>query len=202
MSYCVGLTGGIGSGKSTVARLFAEHGVPIIDTDAISHQLTAPGGAAIDALRNEFGSACINPSGALDRAGMRQLVFIDNSAKQRLEKILHPLILEQSRALAEASTAPYVIIVIPLLFESGTYQNWLHRTLVVNCAESTQIKRAVERGGLSEDTVRAIMSHQCTRAQRLQLADDVIQNESGISALKSQVDHLHQAYLELSQRSN
>lgn len=202
MSYRVGLTGGIGSGKSTVARLFAEHGVPIVDTDAISHQLTGPDGAAINALRHEFGNDFINAKGALDRAKMRQLVFTDSSAKQRLEQILHPLILEQSRALAAASSAPYVIIVIPLLFESGTYQHWLQRTLVVDCSESTQIKRAVERGGLGEDAVRAIISHQLARAQRLQLADDIIRNDSDISSLKSQVDHLHQTYRELSERSN
>jgi dephospho-CoA kinase len=133
---------------------------------------------------------------------MRQLVFADNSAKQRLERILHPLILEQSRALAEASTAPYILIVIPLLFETATYRDWLNRTLVVDCAESTQIRRVVERGALGEAAVLAIMSHQLPRTQRLQLADDVIQNESGMSALEPQVDHLHQAYLKLSERSN
>lgn len=202
MSYRVGLTGGIGCGKSTVADLFATHGVPIIDTDAISHQLTCSGGAAIDALRDTFGNEFIDAGGALDRARMRQLVFSDNSAKQQLERILHPLILEQSRSLAASSTAPYILIVVPLLFESGSYREWLHRTLVVDCAESTQIKRAVKRDGLSEATVRAIMAQQLPRSQRQALADDIIHNDGDLSALRLQVEQLHLLYGNLAERSN
>lgn len=202
MNYRVGLTGGIGSGKSTVAEQFATLGVPIIDTDLISHQLTQPGGAAIPLIQNGFGTDYIDGSGALDRKRMRQRVFSDLQAKLRLESILHPLILEQARFQSDSTSAPYVMLVIPLLFESGAYQQWLQRTLVVDCSEETQIRRAVLRSSLDESMVRAIMSQQLLRSQRILLADDVIQNDGDISALKAQVEKLHQLYLDLSERSN
>lgn len=202
MSYRVGLTGGIGSGKSTVAELFAELGVPIIDTDIISHQLTQAGGAAIASIQQKFGSEYIDSAGALNRDLMRQRVFSDPLAKQNLESILHPLILSQARSRAEASTAPYVMLVVPLLFESSDYRQWLDRTLLVDCTEDTQIRRAVSRSGLSESTVRSIMSQQLTRSQRALLADDAIQNEGDLSALKPQVERLHRHYLNLAARSN
>ena len=202
MNYKVGLTGGIGSGKSTVAELFACLGVHIIDTDLISHQLTQQGGAAIPLIRSEFGVEYIDASGALDRKHMRQRVFADIPAKLQLESILHPLILEQARSQAESVSAPYVMLVIPLLFESGAYQHWLQRTLAVDCSEDTQIRRAVMRSGLDEAVVRAIMSQQLLRSQRILLADDIIQNEGDISALKLQVEQLHSRYLELAERSN
>jgi len=202
MSYCVGLTGGIGSGKSTVAALFAELGVPVIDTDVISHQLTQSGGAAISAIRAAFGEEYIAAAGALDRAKMRQLVFSDNEAKLRLENILHPLILAQAKALAQSSTAPYVLLVVPLLFETTAYRNWLQRTVIVDCSEEAQLARAAKRNGMSEQAVRSIMSKQLTRAQRLKSADDIIRNDSTLSTLDPQIAKLHQRYLKLAERSN
>lgn len=202
MSYRVGLTGGIGSGKSTVAALFAELGVPVIDTDAISHQLTQSGGAAIPAVRAAFGEEYIDATGALDRTKMRQLVFSDDAAKQRLEKILHPLIFAQARTLAESSAAPYVLLVIPLLFETTDYRNWLHRAVTVDCAEKTQLTRATKRNGVNEQTVRAIMARQLTRAQRLQQADDAIENDGTLAELRLQVALLHPRYLKMAERSN
>ena len=202
MSYRVGLTGGIGSGKSTVASLFGELGVPVIDTDVISHQLTLPGGAAIPEIRAEFGTEYIDASGALDRAKMRQLVFSDNAARHRLEKILHPRILSQAKMLAEASPAPYVLLVVPLLFETSAYQDWLNRTVVVDCPEEVQIARAIQREGLNEEIVRAIMAKQLSRAQRLQLANDVIDNAGSLSQLRQQISRLHQNFLGLAERSN
>jgi len=202
MSYRVGLTGGIGSGKSTVATLFAELGVPVVDTDAISHQLTQPRGAAIPAIRAAFGDDFIDATGALDREKMRQLVFSDFAAKQRLEKILHPLIFTQARFLAESSAAPYVMLVIPLLFETQEYRHWLHHTVTVDCAEETQLARATRRNGLSEQTVLAIMAQQLSRTQRLQFADDAINNDGTLTELRLQIAQLHQRYLELATRSN
>lgn len=202
MSYRVGLTGGIGSGKSTVAELFAELGVPIIDTDIISHQLTQAGGTAIASIQQKFGNEYIDSAGALNRDLMRQRVFSDPLAKQNLESILHPLILSQARSRAEANTAPYVMLIVPLLFESSDYRHWLDRTLLVDCTENTQIRRAVSRSGLSESAVRSIMSQQLTRSQRALLADDIIQNEGDLSALKPQVERLHRHYLDLAARSN
>lgn len=202
MSYLVGLTGGIGSGKSTVAKLFAELGVPVIDTDAISHRLTQSGGSAIPSIRAAFGDDFIDATGALDRAKMRQLVFSDSAAKLRLEKILHPLILIQARSLAESNAAPYVLLVIPLLFETADYRDWLQHTVTVDCAEETQLARATSRNGLSEQTVRAIMAQQLSRSQRLRLADDAICNDDTLPELRRQIAQLHQRYLDLAQRSN
>jgi dephospho-CoA kinase len=202
MSYFVGLTGGIGSGKSTVASLFAELGVPVIDTDAISHQLTQTSGAAIPSIRTLFGVPFIDAQGALDRSKMRELIFSDAAAKQRLEKILHPLILAQAKALAESSPAPYVLLVIPLLFETDNYRDWLDHTVTVDCTEETQINRATKRIGLNKQTVLAIMASQLSRTQRLQLAEDVIRNDGTLNDLRIQVVQLHQHFLNLATRSN
>lgn len=202
MSYCVGLTGGIGSGKSTVAAMFAELGVTVIDTDTLSHQLTQPGSAAISAIQTTFGKDFIDGNGALDRAKMRKLVFSDPSARVNLEAILHPLILEQAKTRALSSSAPYVLIVVPLLFESGTYQDWLKRTVAVDCSEENQLARATQRAGLNEQTVRAIMSQQLPRIQRLNLADDVIQNDGSLADLHTQVAELNRRYLNFAQSNN
>ncbi len=204
MNYRIGLTGGIGSGKSTVAALFAEFGVTVIDTDAISHQLTQPGGAAIEAIRNTFGGNYIEPGGALDRSRMRHLVFSDMAAKQRLESILHPLIRAQTLAQADAAddASPYFLLVIPLLFETADYPKLVQRTLVVDCTEATQISRTMQRSGLTEEEVRAIIMQQIPRAERSRCADDIIHNDAGIDTLRMQVAHLHQRYVTLSSGSH
>lgn len=196
MSYLVGLTGGIGSGKSTVAALFHELGVPVIDSDAISHQLTQSGGAAIAAIRQSFGDDAIEASGALNRAHMRQLIFSDPAAKLRLEAILHPLIREQMlQQIAMANSSSYLLLVIPLLFETNAFLDLVQHTLVVDCAETTQVTRAMLRSGLYQQTVRDIMAAQISRAERLQRADAIIDNDGDLDNLKQQVHLLHQRYL-------
>ena len=202
--YRIGLTGGIGSGKTTVATVFAEYGVTIIDSDAIAHSLTQPGGDAIEAIRSTFGDSYLSANGALDRARMRQLVFSDISAKQRLEAILHPLIRLQMLAQAEASSeiSPYLLLVIPLLFETSNYLPLVRRTLAVDCAEDTQIARAMQRSGLTEQEVRAIMAQQISRSERLRVADDIIQNDAGLDTLRQQVADLHWRYIALSAGSD
>ena len=199
MSYCIGLTGGIGSGKSTVAALFKKYGVAVIDSDIISHQLTQSAGAAITAIRAAFGDGYIDASGALDRARMRHLVFSDATSKQRLEAILHPMIRAQMLAQVQtANSASYVLLVIPLLLEAQGYHDLVQRTLAVDCAPATQVARAMRRGGLNEQEVRAIMAQQITRAERLKRADDIIQNDAGLDTLRLQVERLHRRYLSFS----
>jgi dephospho-CoA kinase len=191
----VGLTGGIGSGKSTAAELFAGHGAGIIDTDQIAHLLTRSGGKAIDAIRAAFGADFIGADGALDRVKMRRLIFADARAKQRLESILHPLIFGQAKAqLAQLQDKPYIIVVVPLLAESPAFRRLVRRTLVVDCDEATQVARVTGRGGMDETEARAVIAQQTPRAGRLQLADDVIHNEAGLDSLAEQVAVLHQSY--------
>jgi dephospho-CoA kinase len=192
VNYLVGLTGGIGSGKSTVADMFAAHGVRIIDTDHISRLLTQTDGVAIPAIRDAFGENLINPQGALDRCKMRELVFAHPGEKQRLEAILHPLIFAQTRQLAASATdAPYLMIVVPLLFESGRYADWLHRVIAVDCPEKQQIDRTMLRSKLDEAAVRAIMAQQLSREARLTLADEIIVNNGSLDNLKTQVIGIH-----------
>ena len=196
MRYCIGLTGGIGSGKSTVAALFKDLGAAIVDCDAISRQLTQPGGASIPAIRAAFGDSCINADGALDRVQMRKLVFSDSAAKQRLEAILHPMIRERVRVQIEASNpAPYVLLVVPLLLETQGYLDVIQRTLVVDCSPETQVMRTTRRSGLSEKETRAIMAQQVARTERLKRADDIINNDSDLAALRQQVEALHRRYM-------
>jgi dephospho-CoA kinase len=192
VNYLVGLTGGIGSGKSTVASLFAAHGARIIDTDLISRQLTQAGGDAIQALRTAFGPDLIDPQGALDRSRMRELVFGNLAAKARLEGILHPLIFAQAkRQAATATEAPYTLIVVPLLFESGRYADWLQRVITVDCPEETQITRTMQRSNLNASTVRSIIAQQLGRDERKRLADEIISNNDTLDDLKAQVNALH-----------
>jgi len=196
VNRCHGLTGGIGSGKSTVAQQLGELGARIIDTDQISHQLTAHDGMALPAIRQAFGAEYVTADGALDRALMRQLVFGNPNAKQRLQAILHPLILTQAKARAATPTsAPYTLVVVPLLFESGHYRDWLQRAIVVDCPEAEQIRRTILRSGLDESAVRAIMAQQIERTARLRLADEIIRNEGDLDALRNQVSQLHQRLL-------
>jgi dephospho-CoA kinase len=191
----VGLTGGIGSGKSTVADLFAERGVPVVDTDAISHALTDPGGAAMPAIVAAFGPAVRAEDGSLDRATMRKLVFDNPDERRKLEAILHPLIMAESRRALESASGPYALLVVPLLFENPPYLELVERTLVVDCDEKVQIARVMERSRLSEETVRAIMAAQLPRAERLARADDVIDNSDELDALTLQVETKHRYYL-------
>jgi dephospho-CoA kinase len=196
--FSIGLTGGIGSGKSTVADLFAARGASIVDTDQIAHSLTAPHGPAMPAIVAEFGPEFADASGALDRARMRGLVFADAGAKARLEAILHPRIRDAALAAAKAATGSYVMFAVPLLVESGAWRERVTRILAVDCPEEVQIARVMARNNLPEAQVRAIMAAQASRQQRLDAADDVIENGGGIEALAPQIDRLHQLYLEMS----
>ncbi|MBA5688394.1 dephospho-CoA kinase [Rugamonas apoptosis] len=196
--FTVGLTGGIGSGKSTVADLFAARGVSVVDTDQIAHRLTAPGGAAMADIVAQFGPEYADAAGALDRARMRQLVFADAGAKARLEAILHPRIRAETEAATAAASGCYVMLAIPLLVESGTWRARVSRVLAVDCPETVQIARVMARNKLPEAQVRAIMAAQATRQARLDAADDVIVNDAGLAALTPQIDRLHQLYLTFS----
>lgn len=201
MSFIVGLTGGIGSGKSTAAHMFAEVGAAVVDTDAISHALTGPGGAAMPALRETFGVECVRPDGGLDRQAMREVVFRDAAARRRLEDIVHPMIrLEAERQVATAA-APYVLLMVPLLLETGRYVSLLQRILVVDCDPEVQIRRTMERSGLTRDAVAAIMAAQLDRQARLAGADDVIDNSGDERALRAQVARLHVTYLQLAKQA-
>ncbi|MEW6370141.1 MAG: dephospho-CoA kinase [Pseudomonadota bacterium] len=199
-SFSVGLTGGIGCGKTTVADMFGALGASIVDTDQIAHALTAPHGAAMPALLAEFGADFATPDGALDRAKMRQLVFSDPGARARLEAILHPRIREATAAAAAIASGAYVIFVVPLLIESGTWRERVTRVLAIDCPEDMQVARVMARNGLTEEQVRAIMAAQVTRAQRLAAADDVVVNDDGLDALRPQVERLHAFYVEEARR--
>lgn len=199
MTFVVGLTGGIGSGKSTVADIFSELGAGVVDTDRISHDLTSPGGAALDAIAHRFGTQYLTSAGGLNRELMRSLVFTDPGAKSDLESILHPLIGAESVRLVSASAAPYVLLVVPLLFEAGGDSGRFQRVLVVDCDEQKQVDRVISRG-LPSEQVHAIMATQVSRAQRLAGADDVIHNDADIPGLRAQIVPLHHKYLELALR--
>ena len=195
--YVVCLTGGIGSGKSSVAHLFEAHGVDVIDADALAHELTAPGGAAIPAIRAAFGSEVIDERGALERDRMRQRVFGDPGARKRLEAILHPMIREESERRRAAAASAYVILMVPLLVESGDPRRRCDRVVVVDCPEVEQVRRAMLRSNLTRPEVEAIMATQASRAARLAHADDVIDNGGDPSGLPPQVAALHSRYLAL-----
>ena len=196
--FVVGLTGGIGSGKSAAADAFAALGVSVVDTDAIAHELTAPGGVAMPGLVAAFGAEVAAVDGALDRARMRRLVFADPAARERLEAILHPLIRTLSAERCRLALSPYVILAVPLLVESGTYRERCDRIVAVDCPEGLQISRVMARNGLAEAEVRAIMATQASRGERLAVADDVITNDHDLANLEKQVGELHRKYLQLS----
>lgn len=194
----VGLTGGIGSGKTTVANQFGALGVPLIDADEIAHLLTGPHGAAMASIRQTFGEAVIAPDGKLDRAAMRKLAFDDPQARKRLEAILHPMIRDETeRQIATAAAAPYAIVVIPLLVEGGNARERFDRILVVDCPVEVQIERVIQRSGLGRDQVLAIIAAQASREQRLAQADDVLDNGGDSILLPAQVERLHKHFLEL-----
>jgi dephospho-CoA kinase len=196
----LGVTGGIGSGKSTAARLFAECGAGLVDTDEIALRLTQPGQPAVAEIARRFGPEYLTPAGALDRQRMRNHVFSDPAAKAQLEAILHPLIRMQVAEQVRASDAPYVLVLIPLLVETGGYPTLVQRILVIDADEAVQIARTMARSALSEEQVRAIMRTQATREQRLAAADDIIDNNGDLEQLRLQVQALHARYLEMARR--
>lgn len=192
----IGLTGGIGSGKSTVAALFAEHAVPVIDADAIAHRLTLPDGIATEKIIQAFGTDILAPDKSLDRKRLAARVFNDPSQRARLEAILHPLIRAEMQSAIHEVKAPYCLLVIPLLIETQQ-QDLVDRILVVDVDKNTQLQRTRARDGRSVDEIRAILAAQIDRSQRLKQADDHITNNADLGALKSQVDALHRQYLSL-----
>jgi dephospho-CoA kinase len=196
----IGLTGGIGSGKTAVSNLLAQLGAGIIDADLIAHQISAPGGKAIPLIQDYFGTEFIDSSGALDRAKMRSLVFQNLEAKKALEAITHPLIrqetLKQTSQLADAGV-PYLLLVVPLLIESGTWIDQIDYLVVVDCPEETQIQRVMHRSNLSRTEVQTILKTQASRQERLALANAVIDNQGKLSNLKSAAQELHQKILRI-----
>jgi dephospho-CoA kinase len=198
MGLVVGLTGGIGSGKSAAAAEFGRLGATVVDTDAIAHELTLAGGAAMAQVRRLFGDDFVDASGALDRAKMRTLAFRDPAAKKKLEQLLHPMIRAESERRIAAASGPYVVHVVPLLVESPGYRQRVTRVLVVDCPEDVQVERVRQRSRLSEEEIRRIVASQAKREERLAAADDVIDNSASLDALHKQVRELHSRYLELS----
>lgn len=200
-AFSLGLTGGIGSGKSTVARLFAERGAAVIDTDDIAHRLTAQGGAAMPAIRARFGPDFVGGDGALDRARMRELVFREPAARSELEGILHPMIRQSAFEEAARSSESYVVFVIPLLTEQAIWQDMPDRILLVDCPEALQISRVMARSRMKEEQVKAVMAAQASRADRLAMADDVIVNDGALEPLAAEVARLDAKYRALAQKA-
>lgn len=192
----IGLTGGIASGKTMVADYFSALGVPVIDTDIIARQVVEPGMAALDEIRAAFGDEVIHDDGTLDRKAMREIVFADTGKRAQLEAIVHPHIRAVTRRQMDALNEPYMIIVVPLLVESPLSE-LMDRVLVVDCSEDTQLERLLSRDGENEVTARRIISAQASRADRLAIADDVIDNSSDPGKAREQVLVLHESYLAL-----
>jgi len=195
----IGLTGGIASGKSTVAAMFAGLGVPVIDTDVIAREVVRPGQPALREIRDAFGADVIAADGSLDRPAMRALVFADAAARQRLEAILHPRIREQTILLADSADGAYQLIVVPLLVESPL-RDFVDRVLVVDCDEETQVRRLLARDAESDDQARRMIAAQSSREERLAVADDVITNDGDVDATLLQVRALHRQYVKLAAR--
>ncbi len=196
--FSVGLTGGVGSGKSTIASMLSTRGAGVVDADAISHELTQAGGAAIEPLRASFGEHAIAPDGSLDRDQMRAVAFSDPAVRIRLEALLHPMIRNVMRERAASRAAdgcPYILFVVPLLVESGTWRASVDRVLLIDCSEATQINRVCARPGMSESAARQIVQVQASRQQRLAVADDVLMNEAPLAEIESRIERLHQQYL-------
>lgn len=198
MPLIIGLTGGIGCGKSTATKFFAMHGIDIIDTDEIAHELTLPEGKAVDIIKKTFGTSFITNDGSLNRNKMRKLVFSDPVFKNKLEAILHPLIYHEVVHRVRLATSAYIIIVVPLLLELKVFQKLVHRILVIDCTEQSQISRTMARSKLEEREVHTIMAAQVSRKERLARADDIIVNDQGLDHLHKQVEMLHLKYLTLS----
>lgn len=196
----IGLTGGIGSGKTAVSDLLAKLGAGIIDTDIIAHQITAPNGSAIEPIREHFGADYIDANGALDRNKMRTLVFSKPEAKKALESITHPLIGQETIAQAfqmAKNGVPYIVFVVPLLLESGSWLPLIDRLAVVDCPVETQISRVMQRSNLSRAEVEKILQTQASREDRLAQADFVIENQGSLSELNEEVNQLNQKILQI-----
>ena len=201
MSLIIGLTGGIGSGKTSATKFFAAEGIAIIDADTIAHELTGAQGDAIPNIKKYFGVDFITKNGKLDRKKMKNRIFSDINSRKKLEKILHPLIQAEIMHRIETAFSPYIIVVAPLLLETGDYCETVTRILVVDCNEEYQISRTVSRDGLSKEEVRTIMATQKPRQERLNQADDVIVNDTDISSLQEKVKLQHNIYLSLLQKN-
>ncbi len=197
MTYAVGLTGGIGSGKSAVADAFAALGIEVTDTDRLAHAITAAGTPGLDAIVAAFGASLLRSDGTLDRAALRRLAFGDPASRLRLESILHPLIAKAATDEIARWKSPYGIVVVPLLLERGGMRSRVQRILVVDCPEDEQVRRVQRRSALSEDEIRAIMATQCARAERLARADDVLDNSGSPAAIAPQVAALDARYRSL-----
>lgn len=195
--YVVGLTGGIGSGKSSVGDIFSTFGVPVLDADQVSRDITQPDSLALTEIRQRFGDQSIKTAGELDRAYLRQIIFDDPQAKTELEQILHPKIRQAMWQWAEQQTTPYCILAIPLLIETGQHQR-VNRVLVVDAPETLQIERVRRRDNNSIESARTIIQSQIPRQERLDIADDTIDNSGTLEHLTQQVTKLHQKYLKLS----
>ncbi len=195
--YRVGLTGGVACGKSTVADMFASLGASVVDTDQIARDVVAPGGPALTAIAAEFGAAVVDATGRLDRAALRRIVFADPGRRLALERILHPRIRERTLAQMAASSTPYVVAVVPLLFETD-FHTLVDRTVVVDCPTSVQRERLMRRDEIDAATAAGMLAAQLDRESRLARADDVIDNSGDIDATRAQVQSLHRRYLTMS----
>jgi len=193
----IGLTGGIGCGKSSAAEIFTALNIEVVDTDRIAHELTQANGEAMPLIRYQFGDTFITGNGALDRQKMHQWVFSDNAHRIKLEKLLHPLILKEATLRIQQSCSPYVVVAIPLLFETGDYDHLIQRILVIDCDEQLQINRTMKRSQLNTESVKAIMAVQVSRQFRLDKADDIIVNNGDVNELRTQIERLHRNYLDL-----
>jgi dephospho-CoA kinase len=202
VAYVVVVTGGIGSGKTAVSDLLQDYGAAVVDTDVIARQLTASGGDAMPHLVARFGSGIAAADGSLDRERMRQLAFENPAARKMLEDILHPIIREHAYRQVQTAAAPYVVLVVPLLVESGAYRDIADRILVVDCPEAIQIERTMRRSGLDREQVERILRAQASRAERLAVADDVVVNDGALDALASAVQRLHAQYLQSAAAKN
>jgi len=196
VSYVLGLTGGIGSGKSEGAKAFARLGADVLEADAVAHAVSAPGEAGHAAVIEAFGTQCLQPNGAIDRGWLRERAFADPVFRDRLERALHPLIIARVRETIDAWRGLYGIVVVPLLLERGGLLSSVERVLVVDCPEELQIRRVVARSGLLPSEVRAIMATQLSRSERLSRADDIIDNSGMPAAIEPQVEELDRRYRE------
>ncbi|MCS6162211.1 dephospho-CoA kinase [Shewanella baltica] len=199
--FVVGLTGGIGSGKTTVANLFAAEGITLVDADIVAREVVTPGSKGLEAIVTHFGAEILTPEGELDRAKLRQRIFSHPEEREWLNQLLHPMIRQEMLAQVEKATSAYVIMVVPLLFENGL-DRLVNRTLVVDISPELQINRTVKRDNVDASQVNNIISSQCSRSEKLASADDIIDNQGEISTLKREVLALHQRYLQLSGTDN